>query len=101
MKIKDYKCNCGHDDFFFADKGSQQGLYCSYCGKWFKWADKDEQNLKMKPEKTGKWIDDSRTLPLSDAVKHCVRCSNCGTHWDYATRYCPYCGIKMEENENE
>lgn len=50
MKIKDYKCKCGHSDFFFADKGSQKGIYCSYCGKWFKWADKDEQNLAMKQE---------------------------------------------------
>ena len=50
MKIKDYKCKCGHNDFFFADKGSQKGIYCSYCGKWLKWADKDEQNLKMKQE---------------------------------------------------
>ena len=50
MKIKDYKCKCGCDDFFFADKGNQNGIYCSYCGKWFKWADKDEQNLRMKQE---------------------------------------------------
>ena len=50
MKIKDYKCKCGHNDFFFADKGSQKGIYCSYCGKWLKWADKDEQNLAMKQE---------------------------------------------------
>lgn len=49
MKIKDYKCKCGHDNFFFADKGNQTGVYCSYCGKWLKWADKDEQNLKTKP----------------------------------------------------
>lgn len=48
MKIKDNKCKCGHDDFFFIDKGSQKGIYCSYCGKWLKWADKDEQNLSMK-----------------------------------------------------
>ena len=48
MKIKNYKCKCGHDDFFFADKGNQIGIYCSYCGKWLKWADKDEQNLRMK-----------------------------------------------------
>ena len=48
MKIKDYKCKCGHNNFFFADKGNQKGIYCSYCGKWFKWADKDEQNLTMK-----------------------------------------------------
>ena len=50
MKIKDNKCKCGHDDFFFADKGNQTGIYCSYCGKWLKWADKDEQNLRMKQE---------------------------------------------------
>ena len=50
MKIKDYKCKCGHNDFFFADKGSQKGIYCLYCGKWLKWADKNEQNLAMKQE---------------------------------------------------
>lgn len=45
MKIKDYKCICGSEDFFFADKGGHTGIYCSYCGKWFKWANKDEKNL--------------------------------------------------------
>lgn len=50
MKVKDYKCKCGHNDFFFADKGNQIGIYCSYCGKWYKWAYKDEQNLILKQE---------------------------------------------------
>ena len=50
MRIKDYRCKCGKNDFFFADKGKQKGIYCSYCGKWLKWADKDEQNLAMKQE---------------------------------------------------
>ena len=50
MKIKDFRCKCGRDDFFFADKGNQVGIYCSYCGKWLKWADKDEQNLRMKQD---------------------------------------------------
>lgn len=45
MKIKNYRCKCGHNDFFFADKNNQKGIYCSHCGKWLKWADKDEQNL--------------------------------------------------------
>jgi len=48
MKIKDYKCKCGCDDFFFAHESLHKGIYCSYCGKWLKWADKDEQNLSMK-----------------------------------------------------
>lgn len=50
MKIKEYNCKCGHNDFFFADKGNQKGIYCSYCGKWLKWADKEEQNLIMKQD---------------------------------------------------
>lgn len=56
MKIKDYKCKCGYNNFFLADKGKQTGIYCSYCGKWLKWADKDERNLKLKeyPRKWGK-----------------------------------------------
>lgn len=41
---------CGHDDFYFADKSNRKGIYCSYCGKWLKWADKDEQNLAAKQE---------------------------------------------------
>ena len=45
MKIKNYKCKCGRDDLFFKEKGNQVGIYCASCGKWLKWADKDERNL--------------------------------------------------------
>ena len=45
MKIKDYKCECGHDDFFFKKVRIHIGIYCSYCGKWLKWADVNERNL--------------------------------------------------------
>ena len=62
MKIKDFKCKCGHNDFFFANKGNQKGIYCSYCGKWLKWADKDEQNLAMKQEPTSEWEQDHEIL---------------------------------------
>lgn len=56
MQIKDYRCKCGCNDFFFIDKCNQKGIYCTDCGRWFKWADKDEQNLAMKQEpKTGHW----------------------------------------------
>ena len=50
MQIKDYRCKCGCNDFFFIDKCNQKGIYCTDCGRWFKWADKDEQNLAMKQE---------------------------------------------------
>lgn len=50
MRIKDYKCKCGCEAFFFSDNGNQKGIYCSRCGMWPKWADKNEQNLRMKQE---------------------------------------------------
>lgn len=52
MKIKDYKCaKCGKDDFFFQRTSyNAKGIYCSYCGRWLKWAGKDEKNLMLKGE---------------------------------------------------
>ncbi len=52
MKIKDYVCKCGHDNFvLIQQKPATVGIYCTKCGKWFKWADKDEKNL-MKLQRT-------------------------------------------------
>ena len=48
MKIKDYKCpDCKSDEFFFNWKKSEPhiGIYCQRCGKWLKWANKNERNL--------------------------------------------------------
>lgn len=56
MKIKDYKCNgCGKRDFFFNEKDkAHMGIYCRWCGKYYKWADRNERNLialqKAKPQ---------------------------------------------------
>jgi peptide subunit release factor 1 (eRF1) len=51
MQIKDYKCKCGNNNFFFAKKSeSQVGIYCKKCGRWLKWADKDEKNLMLLQE---------------------------------------------------
>ena len=45
MKIKDYKCKCGSDEFFYINEGVHVGIYCSYCGHWLKWANKEEKRL--------------------------------------------------------
>lgn len=74
MKIKDYQCKCGYNDFFFVDKGSQKGIYCSHCGKWLKWADKDEQNLRMKQVST---LDKIRAEILEMRSKQNCSCSDC------------------------
>ncbi len=43
MEIKCKKC--GSTKVFTDTKGSQTGIYCSECGKWIKWATKDEIRL--------------------------------------------------------
>lgn len=49
MKIKKYRCkSCGSQDFFLANNPVHIGIYCNECGKWFKWANKDELNLYLK-----------------------------------------------------
>lgn len=49
MKIKNYRCkSCGSQDFFLADNAMHIGIYCNECGKWVKWANKDERNLYIK-----------------------------------------------------
>lgn len=41
-----YQCKkCSGDDFWFMKKGEQLGIYCKNCGRWLKWADKDERHL--------------------------------------------------------
>lgn len=53
MKIADYKCKCGCDDFFLGvplnDTNSMHiGIYCNKCGRWLKWANKNERNIMIK-----------------------------------------------------
>ena len=62
MKIKDYICEkCGRNDFILRDRScfyglkpikvNHYGIYCSYCGKWLKWADKNERILFLEGNK--------------------------------------------------
>lgn len=49
MIIKKYRCKaCGSDDFFLAKKSEHEGIYCNSCGRWLKWANKDDRNLFLK-----------------------------------------------------
>ena len=45
-------------------------------------------------QKTGRWINIS---PLLTAA----RCSECKSAFAERTNYCPHCGARMEETENE
>lgn len=39
------KSKCCDLNCFIQEKGNNTGLYCSKCGKWQKWLNKDEINL--------------------------------------------------------
>lgn len=51
-KFKDYKCRQCGGDLFYAEAINKNdnvvGLYCSYCGAWQKWLNKDEKRLMQK-----------------------------------------------------
>ena len=63
------KCKCGCEKFFIQKKGSQTGVYCSKCGKWQKWGNKNyirliqhkEEEEVNKSETDG---DGTVTIPL-------------------------------------
>ena len=49
MLIKKYRCKAGgSQDFFLAEDAMHTGIYCDICGRWLKWANKDERNLFLK-----------------------------------------------------
>lgn len=52
---------------------------------------------KAEPVRHGHWKVRYFSLPLSDGSDHGFQCSECLTHWDCASNYCPYCGAKMYE----
>ena len=37
-------CHVGKS-MFAMRKGTQMGIYCAFCGKWIKWANKNDRNL--------------------------------------------------------
>ena len=39
------KCLCGSEQFYISKVGQHNGMYCSVCGAWYKWADKNEVRL--------------------------------------------------------
>ena len=39
------KCSCGNDDFVINKHRNHTGVYCSVCGRWLKWANKNERRL--------------------------------------------------------
>ena len=48
--MKDYICKCGAiNNIVLRQSGTATGIYCQNCGRWFKWAAKDEINeIKFK-----------------------------------------------------
>ena len=56
---------------------------------------KEACEYKAQLPKRGEWHTE-----LYDGDKK-YQCSNCLTHWDVETRYCPFCGAKMEVQDAE
>ncbi len=68
----EYKCKCGSSYFFIEKQGNNTGLYCSMCGKWQKWINKDEirlfeHNHNPKESNNG-WIHITERKPENNTV---------------------------------
>lgn len=51
----EFKCNrCGSKNYMIRKSCSQTGLYCSDCGKWHKWLNKDEVRIYSELNRTEK-----------------------------------------------
>ena len=46
----------------------------------------------------GRW--EERKILDWFGTKNCYRCTECKTHWDGNTNYCPNCGAKMDGDGN-
>lgn len=72
------KCKCGSTNVFLESKGSQVGIYCAECGKWIKWATKEEARL-IRHEKT----ENAFTIANQDFASRmyalAVTCAEAGT----------------------
>ncbi len=92
---------CGSVSLYTELKGNQTGLYCSDCGAWIKWLNKNERrafehNQKLKNTKLiedntkiGEWVYGEFDIP------HCSECGKEVLPCDISP-YCPNCGAKME-----
>lgn len=70
-------CNrCGNTFLFAEESGSQTGVYCAKCGKWIKWASKDEK--RVIPNKTDaiKAMNASHPLVIENKYKEIEKIVN-------------------------
>lgn len=91
------QCKCGSLDFFIKKQGNNTGLYCSMCGKWQKWLNKDEIRLfehNHKPKKKSKInqtnADKIRAMSDEELAEYIfgvsesfVPCTNCSGDCDF------------------
>lgn len=77
------QCKCGSLDFFIEKQGNNTGLYCSMCGKWQKWMNKDEIRLfehnhkpKKKNETKQTWGDKIRAMSDEELAEFLIRFKN-------------------------
>ena len=70
MQIKDYVCaDCSGTDFILKAKNEKTvGIYCSKCGRWYKWADKKEKNLLPQNNLQSQETPKMTTLPVKEKM---------------------------------
>ena len=55
--------------------------------------------VDAEPVRHGRWIDE--TFKSWGLVHHPFKCNLCGEHAEFSSLYCPNCGAKMDEEEED
>lgn len=93
--MKEFECTKCHSKELFIDKsGNNTGLYCSDCGKWITWLNKDQLRLAERQIEANKTSNSN--CVICEAIK-----SGVNMKWDIPQlntenlNFCPKCGKKM------
>lgn len=95
--MKEFECTKCHSQDVFIDKsGNNTGLYCSDCGKWITWLNKDQLRLAERQISQKVNTSDNSSCNICDAIKSGVNMKWEIPQFDIEKLYfCPKCGRKM------
>lgn len=86
MKLKDYKCReCGSENFVYNEKENK--IICAYCGKYLKFANKDDRNLMNHIKEKFKYLDTDSVTNASEDYYTFSKPSRCRLSYTEAKEF--------------
>ena len=68
---------------------------------WIDWVETKVKKADVEPVRHGHWIETSHERDFPPYYYHDFTCSNCRNREQNKRVYCPECGAKMDEEDNQ